>query len=207
MPVELDIVVDIGSIVGKNFQVVSNKGLTPGLCGIIHMGITHPNQTRSIVSLYRAVSFICIAVFHAEVNPCIWCTQTNIASHCVSASVPVSKNTGFDFNRAAFVIVFEFKIQHACNSVRTVLRGCAIAQDFHALEGNTRNSGYVWPLCGIGETIAQPVNHGGAMASLAVDEYQRVVGCQSSQIGWSHDGCRIADRLEVDIVRGHDISQ
>ena len=45
------------------------------------------------------------------------------------------------------------------------------------------------------------------MASLAVDEYQRVVGCQPSQIGRSHDGCGIADRLEVDVIRGHDISQ
>ena len=188
MPVELDVVVDGQAVVGKNFQVVADEGLPPNLRGIGHGVIARPDQTRGIGALRGPVRIIGIAVFHAEVGPSPFTAQADIPRDGIRAAIALLENTGFDFDRAAAVTVFELEIQHAGNGVRAVLCGRAIAQDFHALEGDRRDRGDVGALRAIGNAVAQPVDHGGAVAAFAIDEHHRVVGRQAPQIDRANHG-------------------
>ena len=43
------------------------------------------------------------------------------------------------------------------------------------------------------------------MTTFAVDQHQRVIGCQAAKIGRTHDRCRVTDRLHIDVIRRHDV--
>ena len=177
MTVEIDVLAEGGTVVGKEFQVVSDKGLAPGLGGIGHIGVAGLDQRSGICSLHRAVGLVRVAVLQAEVGPSIFVAQTDIAGRTVREAIAGLEDTGFDFKRCSLVVVLQLKVHHPGNGVGTVLGRGPVAQHFHLSEGDGRDRRRVLPLRRIGNAIAEPVNHRGAVAALAIDQYQRVVGC------------------------------
>jgi hypothetical protein len=43
------------------------------------------------------------------------------------------------------------------------------------------------------------------MPTLAIDEHERVIGCEAAEIRRAHDRGRIADGLRIDVVGRHDV--
>ena len=209
--VEVEVLTQIRTVVGEELQIVSDEGLPPDLRGIGYVRIARGNQARGIIALHRADGFARVAVFQAEVGPGTLVAQAEIARDGKQLAIAedafaVLEAADFGLDRQPVGAVLEAEVQHAGNGVRAVLGRRAVAQDLHALERDRRDGCQVRPLCAIGDAIAQPVNHRSAMTALAVDQDQRVVGGQPPHVGRPDDGARIADRLGIDVVRGHDIA-
>ena len=208
--IEVEVLAQRRPVVGEELQIVSDEGLPPNLGGIGHIRVARGNQARGIIALHRADGFARVAVFQAEVGPRILVAQAEIARDGKQLAIAedafaVLEAADFGLNRQPVGTVFEAEVQHAGNGVRAVLGRRAVAQDLHAIERDRRDGCQIGTLCAIGDAIAQPVNHRSAMAALAVDQDQRVVGGQPPHVGRPDDRARIADRLGIDVVRGHDI--
>ena len=170
VPVKFDIVVDGRAVIGKEFYVIANDGLAPGLGGIGDV-LAQRDQACGIGALHSAVRLIRVAVLRAEVYPSSIIAQADIARDAVGKSIAGLKDAGFELKRRAFVVVLELEVHHPGNGVRAVLRGRAVAQDFHALQCKGRNRGYVWPLRRVGYARGPPRDHGAAVAAFAIDEH------------------------------------
>ena len=66
-----------------------------------------------------------------------------------------------------------------------------------------RDRRHVRALGAVGNAVPDPRNHRTPMASLAVDQDQRVVGGQAPEVRGTHDPRRVARGLGVDVVRRH----
>ena len=82
------------------------------------------------------------------------------------------------------------------------MRRRAVAQHLGLPYCNGGDDGEVRSLRAVGDTVAEPGDDRRAMAPLAVDQEQRVIGRQVAQVRRTNDGRRVADRLNVDVEGG-----
>ena len=133
--------------------------------------------------------------------------QTDIAADCVGGAVPGVVTAVARLDARAVVGVVEDEVDHAGDGVGAVLRGGAIAQDFHLLQRTRRDRRNVRSLRAVGDAIAEPVDDGSAMPALAVHEDQRVIGRKAAQVRRPDDRRGVADGLRVDVVRRHHVPE
>ena len=90
------------------------------------------------------------------------------------------------------------KVHNPGDRVRVVLRGRTVAEHLDAAPGDGGDGREIRPLGPEGDPVpAVPVDHGGPVAALAVDENQGVVRRQIAQHCRAHQGRGVADRLGI----------
>ena len=211
--VEVEAVAEIGAVVGEELDVVPDVGLAPDLGRVGHVEISRGLESSGIVALHRAHRGPGVAVLQAQVGPGALVAQADVAGDAEQLAVAeelavaVEEAAGLGLDGDPFVVVLQLEVHHPGDGVGPVLGRGAVAQDLHPLEGDGRDDGQVGTLGAVGHAVAEPVDHRGAVAALAVDQHQGVVGRQAPQVGRPDDGPRVADGLGVDVVRGHDVPQ
>ncbi|KAI1698000.1 hypothetical protein Ddc_19394 [Ditylenchus destructor] len=90
--------------------------------------------------------------------------------------------TGFEADVAAGRALAQHDVDDACNGVRAVLRGGAVAKDLDVIDGGERNGVQVHRR-GAAALCAVDVDDGGGVTPLAVDQDQGLVGRQTAQLG------------------------
>ena len=99
-----------------------------------------------------------------------------------------------DTHLAAAGRVLHLQVDDAGNRVGAVLRHRAIAQNLHAFHGNAWNHADVRAVRAFAGGRHELGDEGGAMAALAVDHQQRLVGRQAAQRRRSNEGIAVSGR-------------
>ena len=120
------------------------------------------------------------------------------------ARVRIAEGAGAKLQTAARGGILEQEVHDAGDRIRAVLCRRAVAQHFGLPNGNPGDHGEIRALRAVRDAVPEPGNDRCAVAALAVDQDQRVIGCQVAQVRRPDDGRRVADWLNADVERGDD---
>ena len=109
-----------------------------------------------------------------------------------------------ELQAAARTGILELEVHDAGNGIRAILRRCAVAQHLGLPNRNRGDDGEIRPLRAVRNAVAEPGDDRRAVAALAVDQDQRVIGRQIAQVHWPDDGPRVTNRLNANVERGDD---
>ena len=112
-----------------------------------------------------------------------------------------------DLEGTAFGRIFQNEVEHASDGIGAVLRGGTVTKHFHLSQTNGRKDANIRPVRTIRQTTAQERDHGGAMATLAIQQHQRLVRRKTAQVGGANNRAAIGNGLRVDVVGRHDQTQ
>ena len=221
MAVDLHLVVDRMPCVDPQLDLVGHFGRPPDLRGFTHSGIASRDDPVCVVALDAAVGWKGVAELAGQVDkPLLAKRKPDVGRHGVHVPIPRQYPAVYpvariaqqvparlDLDRTAGPIVPEDKIHHPCNGVRTVLSGRTVAQHLGLFEGQPGNERNVRALGAVGEAVAVPGNDRSAMATLAVDQDQGMIGRKAAQVCRARKCRCVTDGLNVDVERRHHVAQ
>ena len=184
--------------VEEGLDVVLDLRAAPDLGRVGHGAIAGCDERRRIVPLHAAAGVAGFTVFQAQVQKTVAQGQARVRRDGVTGAVSFGCLAIPGFEVHSLRVILEDKIHHPSNRIRAILGRGAIAQYFDALQGNGGDHRQVRPLRAFGRLGRQPCDHRAAVPALAVDQDQGMVGRQVAQVGRSHDGRAVGNRLHID---------
>ena len=97
----------------------------------------------------------------------------------------------------------QLEVDHAGDRIRAVLGGSAVTQHFYLTQGDRRNLGDVGEV----GALTTELHRSGTVTTLAVHQYQRVIGWQAAQGGGAYQGAGVVDVLHVHVEGRHQVAQ
>ena len=154
----------------------------------------------------RPVGRVRVAVLQAQVGkPACAERQADVAGELRRFAVSGAVHPGIQLDGPARAGVLELEVHHAGDGVGAVLRGRAVSQHLDLAERDGGDHGDVRALGAVRHTVAAvPFEHRGAVAALAVDEHQHVVGRQVAEHGGADHRRGALDGLRVRVERRDD---
>ena len=178
------------------------------VAGVFNMRVAGVHQGLGVRALKCPAGGVGFLVFHAEVEKAAAAHgQTDVAGEVETIAVAFIVLAPARFERAAFGVVLQFKVDHPGDGVGTVLGGGAVTQHFHPLQRNRGDDGHVRALRTVRHAVAQEGDDRGPVAALAVHQHQGGIRRQAAQGGRAHQGGGIVDGLLVDLVGRDQVGQ
>ena len=133
---ELHVVSKISAEVCPQLVVVFDFGRTPNLSRVSDVLITRGDQTRSIPTLYRAVSRFSTAPLCSKVNKAtVANTEAFIGGENHRRAIAFTVLAILRFKGPISRRIFEVKVNHTSDRIRSVLSSGTVAQHFDAAKG------------------------------------------------------------------------
>ena len=169
--VEFGLAVQVHAEVAEELVVILHLRCAPdhgiGLPRVLaahHVPVAIINQTLRIAALLATVGPVSRSIFEAEVG------KPGLDEREGQGHAQVGRNTAgvavsriilapAGFHRAAVRRVFQLEIHDASHGIGPVLRGRAVTQYFHALEGNGRECGQISRVGPVRNAAAQEREH------------------------------------------------
>ena len=176
------------------------------------MGIAAGDQALRVVPLDAPGGRVGPAPLRADIGEtAVADRHADIAGESMFGAVALIGLAPLGFRHAAVGPVLEDEIDDAGDGVGAILRRGRVAQHLDALERDRRDHADVGTLCAVRNAVTEKGDDRRAVAPLAVDEHQSLVGAEAAQIGGADERRLVADRLRVDVVRrnqrAHDVRQ
>ena len=109
--------------------------------------------------------------------------------------------TRFELHSSNVVVFPQDHVDDARDGVGAVLSRCAVTQDFHSFQSDRGNRAEVHTLCALVHAAAQESDYCTAVATLVIQQHQRRVCRQRSQVRRTHEGRRIGNWFLTNVVR------
>ena len=205
----MQVVAQIAAEVGEQLHRVAHPRLAPRLGRVRDPGHPGGDDRLRVRMLDAAVRGLRLVELGAQVQePAIAHAHAVVGGdgvHVLGRILGVE--AVLHLHAPAVVMVLQHEVDHPGDGVRAVLRRRAVAQHFHALDGDGGNGGDVRPLGAIRRAIGDPLDDGAPVAALVVDQHEGVVGRQTAQVHGPQQRGGVPGRVRAHMERGHKRSE